>query len=291
MSPLPPLALSALIVVVLSVSADPAGAEPNAVIGSKAFSSATGDCLTITESNVVVEGVDVGPCKGVGINILGSNVTVLNSRIHDTAGVGVLVNESRYVQVYNSVFTRNATGVYAVNAKYVRVTRNTFNQMLGPMPRGQCVQFNNVTGGSSSITDNECGSAVSDGINVFQSSGTVSSPIQISGNNINTASVLRSTGGITLGDNGGSYQIATGNKIANSGGVGMCVAGGTYISVIGNTMTSPQLPWSNVGLCVWEQGGGPCNNITLRNNMINWVNSEGFTNNYWNVGNCGPLLQ
>jgi len=258
-------------------------------VSGNSYTSTSGDCLTITASNVVLTNLIVGPCAGAGVVIQGSNVQLVNSYIHDTTGVGVLAQGTNTL-VTGNVIDRVATGVYAVNAQSVSVVFNTFSTMNGPMPRGQCVQFNAVSGVGNQIIGNQCAGATSDSFNIYESSGTALSPILIENNTSTGGSTMASAAGIVLGDEGGFYQTAIGNTLINTGGVGLAIAGGSYMTAIRNTIIGVQAPWTNVGLYVWGQGTGvPCSDEVVLGNAITWVNSAGESNPRWNGGNCNVI--
>jgi len=276
----------------LALIAGPALADTitsSGYVSGNSYTNPSGNCLTVTASNVVLTNLEIGPCAGIGVDIQGSNVQILNSHIHDTTGVGVFV-ENKNSLIAGNVIERVATGVYALLTQSVSVISNTFTTMRGPMPRGQCVQFNNVTGEGNQIIGNQCAGALSDSFNIYQSSGTATFPILIEANTSTGGSTMSSASGIVLGDAGGTYQSAIGNTLSNTGGVGLAIAGGSYMTAIRNTITGSQAPWTNVGLYVWGQGTGvPCDNEVVLANKITWVNSAGESNPRWNGGNCGVL--
>ncbi len=245
---------------------------PNAVISGVSVSNSSGNCITVTAPNVTITNSAIGPCEGVGVlfdNVAGGTVT-------------------------NSAINNSSTGVYALYSTGISVVGNICHNMHGPLPRGQCVQFNNVTGGGNRITDNlsvtDSGTAgTTDAFNVYESSGTCTDPIQVSRNVVSGGSSTSTGAGIVLGDTGGSYQTADHNVLTNSGAVGLAIAGGTYITATNNIITAVQAPNTNVGLYVWEQGNVPCSNITVSGNTTNWIDSLGVPNDYWNGGNCGTI--
>ena len=92
-----------------------------------------------------------------------------------------------------------------------------------------------------------------------------------------------------LGDGGGSYQFVEGNVLVNPGQVGIGVASGTNMTVRGNRIYSSSLPWSNVGLYVWNQYGAACGNVEVSGNQVNWTNAGGSSNGWWGGGGCGEV--
>ena len=74
--------------------------------------------------------------------------------------------------------------------------------------------------------------------------------------------------GAVLGDGGGGHVIVEGNALVNPGQVGIGVASGTDITVTGNSVYSEALPWSNVGIYVWNQYGSACGNIQITTDVF-----------------------
>jgi hypothetical protein len=162
------------------------------------------------------------------------------------------------------------------------------------MPRGQCVQFNNVNGEFNLIGDNVCvnipgESSPEDAISIYKSHGTEASPIIVRGNRIRGGGPSASGGGIMAGDGGGSYVTVSGNELVDPGQYGIAVAGGTNISITSNTIVARRQPFTNVGLYVWNQYPDPCGHITVSGNRVGWINKDGMRSSAWNAGNCGVV--
>ncbi len=151
--------------------------------------------------------------------------------------------------------------------------------VLGPLPRGQYVQFNNCYGGGNRILNNvgECfqGESSSESlISIYQSNGLSSDPILIENNVFRGGGPSTSGIGIITGG-GGSYQTIQSNILIDPGQVGLGVAGCTNIIVSGNNIYGKSQPFTNVGLYVWNQQTSSCAIITVSNNQINFTNSSG----------------
>jgi nitrous oxidase accessory protein NosD len=224
-----------------------------------------------------------------------SNIRVVNSYIHDTARVGVELENCRNVLVQGNRIERISTGVYALQSEGVRVVGNYVQDVRGPMPRGQMVQFDKVFGSGNAVTDNYARnlhrrSKPEDCISLYQSSGTPASPILIARNYITGDPQYGSTGmsdsgsGIMLGDSGGSYIRCVNNVLINPGQVGIGVCGGEFISVENNTIIGRRSDVANVGLYVWNQADAPGGSVTVANNSVTWVNRQGKPNAFWNGG-------
>jgi hypothetical protein len=188
-----------------------------------------------------------------------------------------------------------ASGVYICTGSGISVTYNDIQNVQGPFPRGQMVQFNTVSGTGNRINYNTCDnisgqSNPEDLVNLFKSNGTINDPIQVIGNWLRGGGPSTSGGGLLAGDNGGSYQLFENNICVNTGNEGIEVAGGHDITVNNNTFYSPQTTVSGVGISVYNQcTTDQCYNITVQNNQINWTHYSGVLNNLYNAGNSGVI--
>jgi hypothetical protein len=130
-------------------------------------------------------------------------------------------------------------------------------------------------------------SAVEDNINIFKSSGTPASPIDIHDNFIEGAYPFPATsihfngGGIALADAGGSYQIAHANQVISTTNYGIANASGTATSIYNNRTVSSGLlpdgtvlPAANVGVFSWNQYAAPYGNNSIYNNVSGWTQSS-----------------
>lgn len=168
--------------------------------------------------------------------------------------------------------------------------------MLGPLPRGQFVQFNNVNGPGCLIEGNLCEnlsgkSNAEDAISLYMSNGTPQSPIIVRANMIRGGGPSKTGGGIALGDAGGSNQLAENNILVNPGQYGIGIAGGANIQILNNKIYAKKNTFTNVGISVWNQytKTSGCNIIVVRGNEVDWTNARGEPNPAWDSGNCGPI--
>jgi hypothetical protein len=216
------------------------------------------------------------------------NIHITGAKLHNSTAVGIYLNQSYNITIDNSYFTNVASGVYAEQTSNggIVVTNNQFLNMVGPFPRGQFVQFNNVSGAGSSVTNNKGEnifgqSHAEDAISMYQSSGTASSPIMISNNWIRGGGPSSSGGGIMLGDNGGSYLTAQNNILVNPGEYGIAIAGGDHNSLINNTVYGASQFFTNVGLYVNSINGYNETNSTVSGNQVLFYNTNNYANNCW----------
>src|SRR5262249_4717665 len=99
----------------------------------------------------------------------------------------------------------------------------------------------------------------------------------------------RSGGGIMLGDNGGSYQIAQHNILVDPGQYGIAVSSGSHMSIVDNSVFGRQQGFTNVGIYVWNQYRSECASIAVKGNKVRWFKMSGEPNSFWDAGNCGKI--
>lgn len=245
--------------------------------------------------NITIRGDSINgddePCISI-INC--DNVRITHCYTGNSSKVGIYIYKSSNVKVDSSYFTNVSTGVYAVDSYAISVTYCEGKNMKGPYPRGAFVQFNNVNGPRCRVNYNKFENILGqchaeDNINMYISDGTPKDPIQIIGNQIRGGGPSKTGGGIMLGDNGGSYQVAKDNILVNPGQYGMAISGGHNISIINNKIYSKPQVFTNVGLYIWAQEDAACSMNTISGNQVNWINKNGEQNDVWDQGNCGPV--
>lgn len=242
--------------------------ESGIVIEDLAISNPDGPCVVIEESaDVVIRNSEIGPC----------------------GGHAVVIERSTSVRVESLHIADSTSGVYAVESQGVTVAGNVFRDA-----GRNFVQFDKVTGGGNVISGNSGanklgGSNAEDMVSVYRSSGTVSSPLMVIGNAFRDGGPSSSGSGIMVGDNGGAHIEVRGNTLSNPGQVGIGVPGGIGIKVVGNTVFSAAHAWSNVGIYVWNQSGGSCGEIEVRDNRVEWYSADGSPSPHWDGGNCGTV--
>lgn len=216
------------------------------------------------------------------------NIKITHNKLLASAQTGISLYNCYNINIQHNYFTNVSTGVYCENAHQgaIVVTNNQFLNMQGPYPRGQCVQFNNTSGPGNKICYNKCEnipgkSNPEDAINLYKSSGTARHPIIVKGNWIRGGGPSKSGGGIMLGDNGGSYQIALNNVLVDPGQYGIAISGGDHNAVIGNCIYGRTQQFTNVGLYVAGYNGGKCTNSTVKLNKVNYFNNLQKANNSW----------
>lgn len=250
-------------------------------------------------SNTTISDLDISNPNGDAIELLNcNNITIERCFLHNSSGNGIQLYNCTNITIINNRFDSVATGVYAIQSQQIKVTYNDSKNVLGPFPRGQMTQFNNVTGGGNQInfnvSENIPGqSNPEDAVSIYSSNGLPNDPIQVFGNWIRGGGPSTSGSGIMLGDSGSSYTIAKDNVLVNPGQVGIGIAGGEYNQLIDNKIYSESLPHTNVGIFVWLWPGNPagtiCENHTVYGNEVNWTNKDGTPNHRWDGGNCGPI--
>ena len=217
-------------------SVEPTNASgSNAAIGNTSFSTASGTAYAtsapitmIGSKNLTISGVSITAGSKPAICLTNcSGIHITKSKLMNGNGVnavGIQLTNCTNITVDNCYITNVASGVYAVGGSGIVVNLNQMKNMVGPYPRGQFVQFNGVTGAGNQITNNMCenisgSSNPEDAISTYKTSGTSSSPVMISGNDIRGGGPSKTGGGIMLGDAGGNYITAQNNTLVNPGPV------------------------------------------------------------------------
>ncbi len=214
-------------------------------------------------------------------------------------GVGVVISGSSNITIQDSYFEDLNGGVYAINSSSIQVIGNRFKNVgrSGKMDnsRGQFVQLNNVSGAGTKISNNRGvnipgQSTPEDLINLYLTSGTAASPIMIENNCFSGGGPSTSGGGIMTGDEGGSYVTVQNNTLVNPGQYGIAVAGGSNIKILNNKVYGMKQSFTNIGIYVWNQyTNRACANNTVQGNEVDFKNSAGTNNPFWDGENCGPI--
>lgn len=263
----------------------------NDLVASRSVALSGAKNMTISGDTIVA-----GSKPGISLTNC-SNIHITKSKISNGSGinaVGILLTNCTNITIDSCYFTNVASGVYVVGGSGVSVVNNQMQNMVGPYPRGQFVQFNGVSGAGNMVENNHLenisgSSNPEDAISMYMSNGTPASPIIISVNLIRGGGPSKTGGGIMLGDAGGSYQSAINNTLVNPGQYGVAVSGGTNMTLQYNRIFSAKTAVSNVGLYIYNQYALKCAIILTTDNKINWLNSSGAQNSDWNDGNCGTV--
>jgi hypothetical protein len=218
---------------------------------------------------------------------------ITQNKLQSSTTVGILLTNCYNITIDYNFITDVSTGVYAASCSGggIVINYNQFRNMKGPYPRGQFVQFNNISGAGLSISYNKCenilgASYPEDAISLYMSNGIASSPIKVVGNWIRGGGPSKTGGGICVGDNGGSYQYIADNILVNPGQYGIGITGGDHHSVINNQIFASQQSFTNVGIDIYSQAGNlsvlpTVTNATVSGNQVNWTNSAGVLNPDW----------
>ncbi len=239
--------------------------QADVTIRNRRIRSAAGPCVTIRRSsNVVLEGLEIGPCGGPGIVVTDSHdVTIAASRISTErsgragrdSGVGVHVLASANVLVRGSHLVANESGVFALRSRGVRVVGNYFAGPLGPYPRGQHVQLGYV--GSGEVTGNygvevaPSGPAgmeadQEDAINIYRSTAiTVARNYLVGGSSPSGC-------GIVVEGRESADNVVEENTLVRTGNCGIGVGNGARNTVRANKVLDTNIPTGsgNVGIYV-----------------------------------------
>jgi len=243
----------------------------------------------------IINGLLIQSSSGICINLNNcNNITIRNCKLGPSSNTGIQLMNCTNITIDSCYISNVSTGLYALRGTSIKFTNNIVKNVQGPFPQGQMLQFDNVKGAGNQILNNKCenvagSSNPEDVISMYQSNGTASDPITISGNWIRGGGPSKTGSGIVLGDKGGSYLVAKDNILVNTGNCGIGIAGGSNIQVINNKVYSSKTSVSNVGIYIWNQSNSGCSLNTISGNQVNWTNAAGAPNNNWNEGNCGTV--
>ena len=246
-------------------------------------------------SNQTISGLEFSNTPSHCIQLTNcSNITIKNCKFSHAKGQGVDLDNCKNITITNCAMDSIVTGVYAANSSGIKVTYNDVRNVLGPMPKGQMVQFDKVSGGGNSISynagENITGqSNPEDEISLYMTNGLPTDPVLVVGNWIRGGGPSNSGGGIMTGDNGGSYIVVKDNILVNPGQYGIGLASGNHISIKNNKVYSQQLAFSNVGIYAYNQYPSDCSSDTIMNNEVNFTYKDGQLNNLWTNGSCGAV--
>ena len=246
-------------------------------------------------SNQTISGLKITNPGGHCIKLSNcSNITIQNCKLGPSKGEGVFLSNCTNITVTNCSMESVESGVVADVGTGIKVTNNDVKNVQGPMPRGQMVQFGNVTGSGNSISYNVVENILGqshpeDEISLYMSNGTAQDPIQVIGNWIRGGGPSTSGGGIMTGDMGGSNVLVQDNILVNPGQYGITISSGTNITIKNNKIFSDKLAFSNIGLSAYKQYAIETSGNTIMNNQVNYTNKDGVLNNMWNAGNCGVI--
>jgi endo-chitodextinase len=214
------------------------------------------------------------------------NIVIIGANISNVSGI--YLYNCQNITITNCYIKGANKAINAQNCSNVNVITNSILNVISGAQTGNAVQFNNVQGGSiigNKIQNNHNASSPEDVISLYQSNGTANSLILVSMNEIIGGGPSMSGGGIMLGDNGGSYQLAIGNILVNPGQYGISSSGGSNMGIINNQVYGVKQSFTNVGICLLS-------GVTLAivaNNNVNYTNSAGQINGYWN-GSGTPAI-
>jgi hypothetical protein len=246
--------------------------------------------------DLTITNVKISNMSGDCIYLLNCyNITIKNSNIGPSSSVGIRIEKCKNITVINCLIDSNISGVNALNSKQIRIDSNQIVNSYGPVPRGQAVQFNRVSGLGNSVSYNSIENVLNrsypeDAISMYKSNGTSLGSIMIIGNRIRGGGPSTTGGGIMLGDAGGSYQIAKGNILVNPGQYGIGISSGTHMQILNNTIFAKKQNWTNVGIYVYNQYSTTCAHHVVSGNIVTWTNNYYESNTSWNSGNCGTVL-
>lgn len=253
-------------------------------------------------SNTVIEGLDISGGSSALIYLYNcENVIIRNNKLSSSfTQPAIYLDNCRNITIIDNTIEDIQTGLKAHNSQGIKFDYNDVTNVLGGLKGGTQIgnmaQFDKVTGSGNSISYNACEnisgqSSVEDVISTYKSHGTASSPIIVKGNWLRGGGPSTASGGIILGDFGGSYIIAEDNILVNPGQYGISIAGGNNMTIRNNKVFASRLSFNNVGIYAanWTEDLGKSYNLTVSNNAINYTHRDGFVNNLWLSPTAGTV--
>lgn len=246
------------------------------------------------KSNLVIEGLEI---SSSGIEAIGlyncNNVIIRNCKIISPSNIGVYVWKGVNITIEDCVFENVQSGIRASTSQGIKFEHNDILNVKGNLHNkelGGMAHYMFVYGPGNSISYNVCEnlsgqSEPEDIINIYDSNGTVDSPITVRGNWIRGGGTSLSGGGINIGDWGGSNQIAEDNIVVNPGQYGIAITGGQNMTLRNNKVYSQRIPGvSGVGMIVYNwysSFAGAFSNVSIFNNKINFTHRDGYIDTWW----------
>ncbi len=263
----------------------------DALLIDKDVSIRLSQCSDITISCCELRSIELAQCE---------RIVIRNCWIHDSKRCAVQDYQSRGLLVQGCRMGNVSTGVYAIESRGVQVIGNFARNVVGPYPRGQMVQFDNVTGAGNVIRSNyaineRAKSHPEDVVSIYMSAGEADSPLLIEDNYFTGDPFAGSDGksksgsGIMLADFGGAHLWCRRNVIISAGQVGIGVAGGAFIRVEDNVIYGARSEVSNTGLYAWNQSKKPGHDVTIARNRVDWTNHDGEHTGWWDGGGFDKL--
>ena len=270
-----------------------------------------------------VEGADVTvrDSKGYGLNpnIAGAsteyffyshapkNVRIVNNYLEGTPGIWVGSYGGNYTPEQTIKVLRNqALNIDGRRSDGAGGYRNAYQRLRQFLQLDHVQNVPNVEVGWNEIFNEPGKSGVEDNINIYMSSGTPSSPINIHDNYIDGAYPATGidatfTGGGILGGDGDAptksevpaYVRVHHNQVLDTTNYGVAVANGHHIELDHNRTVGDSNDYTarNVGMFCWNGGGhddNRWNNNSIHDNKSAWISDYGgatHRNDYW-VPDC-----
>lgn len=254
----------------------------------------------VNKKNFVIEGLEFTDVDS--INFKGRGITLWSCE-------NVIIRNCKFKNIpwNTAIYTENSTNITIIDCEFedvymafkadnckgrVKFENNDIKNLVKGLHTnnaGGGVQFLTCIGPDNSVSYNAFENLPEktntiDVIGMFNTNGTPNSPIIIKGNWIRGGGPHGSSGGILLGDWGGSFQIAEDNILVDPGQYGIGIAGGHNMTLRNNKVYAKQQPFTNVGLVVanWtQQQQGASYNIVVENNAINWTDKNGSYGTAW----------
>jgi len=282
--------------------------QSNVVLEGLKISSASGDCLVISNaSQVTLRKSEIGPCAGRGIYVTGSTgVVITDNYIHpDTAATsccdthdGILADTSSGLLIQGNVVAYAESNIEFNGAvSDSQVIGNFLLNPQGPYPRGQQVQAwyvsrlvvrGNYGLSSTDTTRYALAENQEDAFNFgySDSDGGIAEDNYITGGHSASGCGL-------IADIGANGWLFRNNSLLDTGQCGIGISSGTTAVVDGNrVLNRTSVPGAgNTAIYVWNQYAPACGPTVVSNNVASQLRPDGTESGYWNGGGCDPVTE
>jgi hypothetical protein len=263
------------------------------------------DLYGIATHNAIIDaaGSSAAPVLKISANYIVVNNLVLQNNAH-AQGVVNVTTGIHDITINNCYINRGIRGINCVQCGTggtvnIHITHCWFTQIADNNTHtnggGSHIQMNNCNGTGIEIDNGNHYEDVSvstlgvgDIISIYQCNANASIYTSVHDNRVRGGSNNTSGyAGAIGGDVGGSYQHFYNNIFLNCGVAGFQIQGGTFIIAENNKLWSPGHTYNFAGIEFANWSSAPCNNITIQNNVCNWIGSGLTTTGNTHIGTGG----
>lgn len=287
--------------------------QTNQVYENLRITSATGNCVTITNSeNITIRASEIGPCgthlgaihhHGIRVEESSNNIKIFDSYIHPEyrsstccdSGNGVFVTDSTTIHIQGNVIAYGESNIEAFGVTDLDIIGNFLLNPRGDFPRGQNVQA--WYGNSDVLVKGNYALASGDSKYLYPPDQEDSLNFGDSNKIIVRDNYVRGgkspSGCGILADYGAHNAQFINNTIVDTGNCGIGITSGSNPIVDTNRVLNrkPIPGGGNVAIYVWDQYyPEPCGPTKVSNNIASELQPDGVTESgFWDGGGCEPV--